>query len=194
MAQYQSEIGDDSGRRSRHTRQGVRQLSAGELRQVRREYGEFMAPKLANARASRMSICARSAACGRSSRSCGSALPARRAMRSRWTQSDPMRTWYWRCTTWVPVRSPRVTVTKAKVDINDEGAFQAWQMSGSRTVGKSGRPLSFAQPGGADGGPDGANVAADAADAADAAGGESSGARRPGRRRRQWIIRMSLPP
>jgi type III restriction enzyme len=34
----------------------------------------------------------------------------------------------------VKIKPPRVTVTKAKVDLNDAGAFDAWQMSAARTL------------------------------------------------------------
>jgi len=134
VAQYQSEIGEEF-RAEVEARFGkpFAALTDAEQRQVRREYGEFMAPKPANAR-QRKEVHLRKE---RYLRPEFKELWERISRKTRYAvtvDTERLVNEVVLALHDVTIRSPRVTVTKAKVDLNAEGAFQAWQMSGSRTL------------------------------------------------------------
>ncbi|MBX7252888.1 MAG: DEAD/DEAH box helicase family protein, partial [Candidatus Promineofilum sp.] len=134
VAQYQSEIGEEF-RAEVEARFGkpFAALTEAERRQVKREYGEFMAPKPVNARA-RKEVHLRKE---RYLRPEFRELWERIARKTRYAvtvDTERLIEDVVLALHDVTIRSPRVTVTKARVNLNDEGAFQAWQMSGSRTL------------------------------------------------------------
>jgi len=134
VAQYQSEIGEEF-RAEVEARFGkpIAALTEAERRQVQREYGDILPPKPANARARKTVRLNKERYLRPEFRELWERI-ARKTRYAVTVDTEQLIKDVVLALHDVQIRSPRVTVTKAKVDVNDEGAFQAWQMSGARTL------------------------------------------------------------